>query len=73
MSSEYFWWDIRAPTPVEAYSPSEGDHLLHCVPAEGDDHEQFLYDKENTQRGKASQLLSHKVTAGVQNKAVRAS
>ncbi len=36
-------------TPVEVYSPDEGDHLLHYVPAEGDDHKQFLYDKE-TQR-----------------------
>lgn len=33
-------------TPVEAYSPDEGDHLLHYVPAEGDDYKQFLYDKE---------------------------
>lgn len=33
-------------TPVEAYSPSEGDHLLHYVSAEGDNHKQFLYEKE---------------------------
>lgn len=59
-------------TPVEAYSPDEGDHLLHYVPAEGDDHKQFLYDKE-THRERASQLLNHEVNAGVQSKAVCAS
>lgn len=34
---------------VKAYSPSDGDHLLHYVSAEGDDHKQFLYDKETDQ------------------------
>lgn len=32
----------QAHTPVGVYSPNEGDHLLHYVPAEGDDHKQFL-------------------------------
>lgn len=40
----------HARTPAEGYSPDERDHLLHYVPAEGDDHKQFLYDKEETHR-----------------------
>ncbi len=40
-------------TPVGVYSPNEGDHLLHYVPAEGDDHKQFLYDKERQRKSKS--------------------
>lgn len=42
--------NTHALTPAEGYSPDERDHLLHYVPAEGDDHKQFLYDKEETHR-----------------------
>lgn len=50
----YFWWaQAHTHTPVEAYSPDEGDHLLHNVPAEGDDHKQFLYDKERHRKSES--------------------
>lgn len=42
------WAELTAD---EAYSPEEGDDLLHDVSAEGDDHKQLLNDKEaHTQR-----------------------
>lgn len=48
-------------TEIEAYSPDEGDHLLHHEPAEGDDHKQFLMTKKHTER--ENLLLNHEVSA----------
>lgn len=63
----------HAHTRNKAYSPNERDHLLHNVLAEGDDHKQFLYDKEAHREG-TSQLLSHKGRCwGVEQGAVCAS
>lgn len=40
-------------THIEAYSPNERDYLLHYVSAEGDDHKQFLYDKETHRKSES--------------------
>lgn len=39
--------NMHKHTLAEAHSPGDGDHLLHYLSVEGDNHPQFLCDKEH--------------------------